>query len=104
MLIVTTEAIPGKTFEVIGYVTGATVQSRHFGKDIAAGLKTIVGGEIKGYTEMMDAARAQATHRMVQRAQEMGANAVIGLRYASSSVMQGAAEVMAYGTAVIVLP
>jgi len=100
MLIVSIDYIPGKEFEVLGIVKGSTVQSKHLGKDFMAGMKTIVGGEITGYTEMLNEARGIATQRMVKEAESIGADAVICLRYASSSVMQGAAEVMAYGTAV----
>ena len=100
MILVTTETIPGKQFEVLGVVQGSTIQSKHIGKDIGAGLKQIVGGELKGYTEMMNDARRIATERMTEAAQELGADAVVCLRYASSSVMQNAAEVLAYGTAV----
>ena len=100
MLIVTTPTIPGKELELLGMVEGSTIQSSHIGRDIGASLKTIVGGELKGYSEMMERARAQATERMVERARAMGADAIISVRYATSSIMQGAAEVLAYGTAV----
>ena len=100
MIIVTTENIPGKKLEVLGLVKGSTVQSKNFGKDFMSGMKTLVGGEITGYTEMLNEARGIATKRMADAAQALGADAVVGLRYASSSVMQGAAEVVAYGTAV----
>ena len=100
MLIATTETIPGKDFEVLGLVEGSVIQSAHFGKDLAASFKTLVGGEIKGYSEMMERARAQATERMAAQAQKLGADAVVGMRYATSSVMQGAAEMLAFGTAV----
>lgn len=100
MIIVNIDYIPGKEFEVLGLVKGATIQSRHMGKDIMAGLKTIVGGELTTYSEMLNAARAQATKRMVDVAEEMKADAVINVRYASSTVVQGAAEILAYGTAV----
>ena len=100
MLIVTTETIPGKTLEVLGLVEGSTIQSSHLGKDLAASFKTLVGGEIRGYSEMMERARAQATERMAAQAQKLGADAVVGMRYATSSVMQAAAEVLAFGTAV----
>lgn len=100
MILVTTEQIPGRTYDVIGLVSGSTVQTTHMGKDIMSGLKTIVGGEVKAYTEMMHEARALATKRMAEQAQSMGADAVVSLRYASSAVMANAAEVMAYGTAV----
>lgn len=100
MKLVSIETIPGQNFEVIGVVKGTIVQSKNFGKDFMAGMKTLVGGEIKGYTEMLVEARQIATKRMVDEAEQLGADAIVGVRYASSSVMQGAAEVMAYGTAV----
>ncbi len=100
MLIVTMENIPGKTLEPIGIVQGSTIQTVNAFKDIGSSLKTIVGGELGGYNEMMVKARDLATQRLIQNASEVGADAVVGVRYASSSVMQGAAEVMAYGTAV----
>ena len=100
MLLVNTDYIEGKKFEMLGLVKGSTIQSKHIGRDIGAGLKTIVGGELKGYTEMMDQARAIATDRMMAEAQAMGADAVVNVRFSSASIMQGAAEVMAYGTAV----
>lgn len=84
----------------MGVVRGSTVQTRHIGRDILGGLKTIIGGEIRAYSEMMDKARDIATDRMIQDAEKLGADAVVNLRYATSAVMQGAAEVMAYGTAV----
>jgi uncharacterized protein YbjQ (UPF0145 family) len=98
--IVTTEQLDGKKLEMIGVVRGSTVQTRNIGRDILGGLKTIVGGEIRAYSEMMDKAREIATERMIQDAEKLGADAVVNLRYATSAVMQGAAEVMAYGTAV----
>lgn len=100
MLITTTEQIPGKTYKVLGMVKGGIVQSKHLGRDIGAGFKTLVGGEIVGYTQMMDEARAMATKRMVQDAETMGADAIVCSRYVSSAVTSGAAEVVAYGTAV----
>ena len=100
MLLVNTDYIPGKDFEVLGLVKGTVVYSKNFGRDFMAGMKTLVGGEIVGYTEMLNEARQIATKRMVDEAEALGADAVVGLRYASSSVMQGAAEVVAYGTAV----
>ena len=100
MILVNTDHIPGKEMEFLGLVKGSTIQAKHIGKDIGSGFKTLVGGELKGYTEMMDEARALATKRMVQQAEELGADAVVNIRYGSSSVMQGAAEVVAYGTAV----
>ena len=100
MLLVNTEHIPGKELELLGLVKGGTVQSKHFGKDFMSGMKTLVGGEITAYTEMIDEARQIATKRMVDEAEALGADAVVNIRYASSSVMQGASEVMVYGTAV----
>ena len=100
MLLVNINHIPGKEFEVLGLVKGTVVQSKHFGKDFMAGMKTLVGGEIVGYTEMLVEARQIATKRMVDEANAIGADAIIGVTYGSSAVMQGAAEVIAYGTAV----
>ena len=92
--------IPGQEFDVLGLVKGNTVQSKHIGKDIGAGLKTLVGGEIKGYTEMLQEARQIATQRMVEEAEALHADAVINVRFSSSQIMEGAAEVIAYGTEV----
>ena len=100
MLMVTTDYVAGKELEMLGLVKGSTIQSKHLGSDISQSFKTLVGGELKSYNEMMNTARALATKRMVQEAEELGADAIIGIRYASAAVMQGAAEVMAYGTAV----
>ena len=100
MLLVTINHIPGQEFEVLGMVKGCVVQSKNFGKDFMAGMKTLVGGEIKGYTEMLVEARQIATKRMVDEANAMGADAIVNIRFGSSAVMQGAAEVIAYGTAV----
>ena len=100
MLLLNIEYVPGREIEALGLVKGTVVQSKNFGKDFMAGMKTIVGGEIKGYTEMLIEARQIATKRMVDEAEALGADAVVGLRYGSASVMQGAAEVIAYGTAV----
>ena len=100
MLIVTTDYIAGKELEMLGIVKGSTIQTKHLGKDITQSFKTLVGGELTAYTEMMNDARALATKRMVQEAEAMGADAIVGVRYSSAAVMQGAAEVMAYGTAV----
>ena len=100
MLLVSINHIPVKEFEVLGMVKGCVVQSKNFGKDFMAGMKTLVGGEIKGYTEMLVEARQIATKRMVDEANALGADAVVGVTYGSSAVMQGAAEVIAYGTAV----
>lgn len=101
MLIVTVDYVPGKEVaEVLGTVTGSVVSSKNMGKDFMAGVKTLVGGEIKGYTEMLEDARRIAMERLESNANVMGADAVLGLRLTSSAVMQGAAEVTAYGTAV----
>ena len=100
MILVNTEYISGKELEMLGLVKGSTIQSKHIGKDILSSFKTLVGGELEAYTEMMNEARAIATKRMVMEAEAMGADAVINIRYASSAIMQGAAEVIAYGTAV----
>ena len=100
MILVNTDFITGKEIETLSIVKGSTIQSKHMGKDIMAGFKTMVGGELTAYTEMMNEARAIATKRMVAEAEQMGADGIINIRYASSAVMQGAAEVIAYGTAV----
>ena len=100
MILLTIEYVPGREIEALGLVKGTVVQSKNFGKDFMAGMKTIVGGEIRGYTEMLIEARQIATKRMVDEAEALVADAVVGLRYGSASVMQGAAEVIAYGTAV----
>ncbi|HAL74122.1 MAG TPA: hypothetical protein DCM45_03390 [Clostridiales bacterium] len=100
MILTTTETISGKDLETIGLVKGSTIQSKNIGRDIMSGFKTIVGGELKSYTDMMNEARALATKRMVEEATALGADAVVCLRYASAAVMQGAAEIKAYGTAV----
>jgi len=100
MKLLSIEHIPGQEFDALGMVKGAIVQTKHFGKDFMAGMKTLVGGEIVGYTEMLNEARQIAVKRMVDEAMELGADAVIGVRYGSAQMMQGAAEVIAYGTAV----
>ena len=100
MILVNTEYITGKNLEMLGMVKGSTIQSKNLGRDITQGFKTLVGGELKAYTEMMNEARALATKRMTEEAQRLGADAIVNIRYASAAVMQGAAEVMAYGTAV----
>ena len=99
------ESIPGyRITAYYGVVQGSTVRAKHFGRDFMAGLKNLVGGELKGYTELLQESRAQATERMVSQAVDMGANAVINVRYGTSSITQGAAEILAYGTAVRVEP
>lgn len=100
MILASINTIPGKNFEVLGMVKGTVVQSKHIGRDILAGFKTIVGGEIHGYTDMLNEARNIATERMTKEAEALGADAVIGMRYGSSAVMDGSAEILAYGTAV----
>ena len=100
MQLVNIDYIPGKEFEALGIAKGTVVYSRNFGKDFMAGMKTLVGGEIEGYTEMLNTARQIAVKRMVEDAEQMGADAIVNMRYGSSSVMQGAAEVIANGTAV----
>lgn len=100
MIVVNTDYITGREFDMLGLVKGSTIQSKNIGRDIGSSLKTIVGGELKSYTDMMNKARDLATERMLEEAVNLGADAVINVRYSSSSVMQGAAEVMAYGTAV----
>ena len=100
MLLLNIDYIPGKEIEALGIVRGTVVQSKSFGKDFMAGMKTLVGGEIEGYTELLNEARQLATKRMVDQAEEMGADAVVNIRYASASIMQSAAEITAYGTAV----
>ena len=101
MLITTIDQVPGKVIvQVLGMVSGSVVTSKHLGKDFMAGMKTIVGGEITAYTEMLEDARRIALQRLTQAAVEMGADAVVGVRLTTSSVMQSAAEVTAYGTAV----
>lgn len=100
MLLVNIDSVPGKELEVLGLVKGSTVQSKNFGKDFMAGMKTLVGGELTGYTEMMNEARQIAMKRMVDEAEALGADAIVNIRYSSAAVMQGAAEMIAYGTAV----
>ena len=100
MILTTTETVSGKEIETLGLVKGSTIQTVNAVRDIGAGLKTLVGGELTRYNEMMNDARALATKRMVAEAEGLGADAVVAVRYSSASVMQSAAEVMAYGTAV----
>lgn len=100
MIIVNTDYISGKKLETLSLVRGSTVHSKNIGRDILSGLKTLVGGEIVDYTNMINEARAIATKRMVEEAQQLGADAIVNVRYASSAIMQGAAEIIAYGTAV----
>lgn len=101
IIVTNTESVPGRQIvEFYGVVTGNTVRAKHVGRDIMAGLKNLVGGELKGYTELLQESREEAASRMVEQARSMGANAVVNLRFATSSVAQGAAELFAYGTAV----
>lgn len=101
MILSNTEEVPGKRIvEFYGVVTGSTVRAKHVGRDIMAGLKNLVGGELKGYTELLNEARSEALERMTSQAQSVGANAVVNVRFSTSSVAQGAAELFAYGTAV----
>lgn len=101
MMVVTTETIAKKEIvETLGAVRGNTIRARHMGHDFVAGLQQIVGGEIKGYTKMISESRDEATRRMVENAKEMGADAIVGVRYTSSDVMASASEILAYGTAV----
>ncbi len=103
MIIVNTEQVPGhRILEVKGLVQGNTIRAKHVGRDIGAGLKNLVGGELTGYTELLSESRQQATERMVQVAEDLGANAVVNVRFTTSSVASGAAELYAYGTAVVV--
>ena len=101
MIVVTTDFIPGrKVGEALGLVRGSTIRAKHIGKDLMAGLRTIVGGEIKEYSEMLVEARAESLRRMQQQAEQLGADAVINVRFVTSQVMSGAAELLSYGTAV----
>lgn len=100
MLLVTTDFIPGVQFEALGIVVGSTVRAKHMGKDFMASFRNIVGGEVTEYTEMMRESRKIATQRMIDDAARIGADAIVGVRYTSSEIMQGSAEIMAYGTAV----
>ena len=100
MIIVTTESFPGKTYQALGLVKGNMVQSKNIGKDIGAGFKGIAGGELKSYTAMMEEAREMATQRMIKEAEALGADGIVAVRYVTSGIVQGAAEMVAYGTAV----
>lgn len=101
MILTNIEGVPGKTIvEHFGIVQGSTVRAKHVGKDIMAGFKNIIGGEIKSYTELLNESRQEAIERMVKQADTLGANAIINVRFATSSITQGAAELFAYGTAV----
>jgi len=101
MILTNTEEVPGRRIsEHYGLVSGSTVRAKHVGRDMMASLKNIVGGELKGYTELLQDSRKQATDRMIEQATELGANAIVNVRYSTSSVSQGASEIYAYGTAV----
>jgi uncharacterized protein YbjQ (UPF0145 family) len=101
MILTNVESVPGKTItQHFGIVSGSTVRAKHVGRDIMASLKNIVGGELKGYTELLQDSRKQATERMIKQAEQLGANAIVNIRYATSSVAQGASELYVYGNAV----
>lgn len=100
MILVTTDYIAGKELEMVGLVKGTTIQAKNIGRDITQGLRNIVGGELKAYTELLIQSREIATQRMVEEAEKLGADAVVNVRYSTSSIMQGASEILAYGTAV----
>lgn len=101
MIVVTTDEISGKTIkETLGLAQGSIVMAKHIGSDFAAGLRNIVGGEVKGYTDMMEKSRREAFNRMIKNAEKMGADAIVGMRYSSSTIMGGASEMLAFGTAV----
>jgi len=103
MIVSNVEVIPGKNIvQHFGLVSGSTVRAKHIGRDLMAGLKNIVGGELKGYTELLQEARNEAQDRMIDQAKSMGANAIVNVRFATSSVAQGASELYVYGTAVVV--
>jgi len=105
MIVVNTETVPGyRVVELKGIVQGNTVRAKHLGRDIAAGLKNLVGGELGGYTELLTEARRDALERMLAQAEQLGANAVINVRFSTSAVTQGAAEIYAYGTAAVLSP
>ena len=104
MTVVNTETVPGHTIkEVKGLVQGNTIRAKHVGRDIAASFKNLVGGELRGYTELLTEARRQAIERMISQAQQLGANAIVNVRFTTSAVTQGAAELYAYGTAVVLV-
>ena len=103
MIITNIETVPGKTIvEHFGLVSGSTIRAKHVGRDLMAGLKNLVGGELKGYTQLLHESRQQAVERMIEQARQLGANAVVNVRFSTSSVAQGAAELYAYGTAVYI--
>ena len=101
MIFTTTESVPNReTEEILGVVTGNVVQTKHVGRDIMAGFKSLVGGELKGYTEMLSEARDTAIQRLVSEATDLGADAIVGIRFSTSAIMDGSSEIMAFGTAV----
>ncbi|MBP5319666.1 MAG: YbjQ family protein [Kiritimatiellae bacterium] len=105
MFVVNTDSVPG--FEVVaikGLVQGNTVRAKHIGRDLAAGLKNIVGGELKGYTELLTESRTEAVNRMTAQAEQLGANAILNVRFSTSAISAGASEIMAYGTAAVIAP
>lgn len=105
MIVVNTEMVPGyEIVEMKGLVQGNTVRAKHAGRDIAASFKNLVGGELKGYTELLTESRREATARMMAQAEQLGANAVVNVRFSTSAITSGASEMMAYGTAVVVRP
>ena len=103
MIVTTTEQVPGHEYEIIGVVSGNTVRAKHLGKDIMSGLKSVVGGELQEYTDMLSDARKESINRMINDASEMGADAVVNVRFTTSQTTAGAAELLAYGTAVKLL-
>ncbi len=103
MILTNVESVPGRSIvQSFGLVQGSTIRAKHVGRDLMAGLKNIVGGELSGYTELLRESRRQATDRMISEAQDLGANAIVNVRYSTAAVTQGAAEILAYGTAVLV--
>ena len=105
MIVVSTESVPGFVItEVKGLVQGNTVRAKHIGRDIAASFKNMVGGELKGYTELLTESRREATSRMMGQAKQLGANAIVNVRFSTSAITAGASEIMAYGTAVVIAP
>ena len=105
MIVVNTDAVPGyEIVEIKGMVQGNTVRAKHLGRDIAAGFKNMVGGELKGYTELLTESRREATTRMMQQAEQLGANAILNVRFSTSAITSGASEMLAYGTAAVVRP
>ncbi len=105
MIVVSTESVPGFVItEIKGLVQGNTVRAKHIGRDIAAGFKNMVGGELKGYTELLTESRREAPSRMMGQAEQLGANAIVNVRFSTSAITSGASEIMAYGTAVVLAP